>query len=256
MNGENITDNSRSPIATRIGSFDSNRKAQLRNSSESNNIHNSPFLIKRSSNQHQAFSSNSQIKNFCSENPNANKIYTPSPNNSFKGKLSDRFIPANSGINLLEKFEIAQKWENQSESPTKSNVNVSNSNEKQMNTYSNLLQNNFFNNTKSDNTVIKSKIFEFKSEAKKKQTNWETIMESCDETESFARKISTKPYKILEAPGLIDDFYLNLVDWSSNNDIAVGLNNSVYLWCANKTQVVNLLNYTGDKYVSSVIWNN
>jgi len=29
------------------------------------------------------------------------------------------------------------------------------------------------------------------------------------------RKISPNPYRILEAPGLSDDFYLNLVDWSN-----------------------------------------
>jgi hypothetical protein len=63
-----------------------------------------------------------------------------------------------------------------------------------------------------------------------------------------------KSYKIIDAPGLIDDFYLNLVDWSSKNDIAVGQNNCVYLWCSNKTQCVKLLGYEGEKYVSSVIW--
>ena len=31
------------------------------------------------------------------------------------------------------------------------------------------------------------------------------------------RKISTVPYKVLDAPALQDDFYLNLVDWSSFN---------------------------------------
>jgi len=28
------------------------------------------------------------------------------------------------------------------------------------------------------------------------------------------RKISKKPYKVLDAPNLQDDFYLNLLDWS------------------------------------------
>jgi WD40 repeat protein len=29
------------------------------------------------------------------------------------------------------------------------------------------------------------------------------------------RKIASNPYRVLDAPGLCDDFYLNLVDWSS-----------------------------------------
>ena len=38
------------------------------------------------------------------------------------------------------------------------------------------------------------------------------------------------PFKVLEAPALQDDFYLNLIDWSPQNYIAVGLATSVYLW--------------------------
>ena len=37
------------------------------------------------------------------------------------------------------------------------------------------------------------------------------------------RKISKIPYKILDAPMLCDDFYLNLLDWSANNVLAVAL---------------------------------
>jgi len=37
------------------------------------------------------------------------------------------------------------------------------------------------------------------------------------------RKIPKSPFKVLDAPQLTDDFYLNLVDWSSENVLAVGL---------------------------------
>lgn len=37
------------------------------------------------------------------------------------------------------------------------------------------------------------------------------------------RKISSQPYKILDAPNLCDDFYLNLMDWSLSNILAVAL---------------------------------
>lgn len=39
------------------------------------------------------------------------------------------------------------------------------------------------------------------------------------------RKISTKPYKILDAPGLSGDFYTNILDWTSSNLVVVALNN-------------------------------
>ena len=49
-------------------------------------------------------------------------------------------------------------------------------------------------------------------------------------TEKKTRKVNKKPYKILQAPNLQDDFYLNLVDWSDNNQIAVALDTSLYIW--------------------------
>jgi WD40 repeat protein len=69
------------------------------------------------------------------------------------------------------------------------------------------------------------------------------------------RKFSNKPYKIVEAPGLLDDFYLNLLDWSNKNDVAVGLDNSLCLYSTSKNQMFNLFSYDSDKYVSSLIWN-
>ena len=47
-----------------------------------------------------------------------------------------------------------------------------------------------------------------------------------------SRKISKIPFKVLDAPQLVDDFYLNLVDWSDSNNLAVSLARSVYIWNA------------------------
>lgn len=44
------------------------------------------------------------------------------------------------------------------------------------------------------------------------------------------RKISRVPYKVLDAPLLTDDFYLNLLSWSSTNVLAVALARDVYTW--------------------------
>lgn len=43
--------------------------------------------------------------------------------------------------------------------------------------------------------------------------------------------------QVLDAPALADDFYLNLVDWSSQNVLAVGLGSCVYLWSAASSAV-------------------
>jgi len=51
------------------------------------------------------------------------------------------------------------------------------------------------------------------------------------------REIPKTPYKVLDAPDLQDDFYLNLVDWSSTNFMGVGLGTCVYLWNASTSRV-------------------
>lgn len=43
-------------------------------------------------------------------------------------------------------------------------------------------------------------------------------------------KIERQPVKVLEAPSLLDDYYLNLVAWSKTNLIAVGLEDTVYMF--------------------------
>jgi len=47
--------------------------------------------------------------------------------------------------------------------------------------------------------------------------------------------------QVLDAPALQDDFYLNLVDWSSQNVLAVGLGSCVYLWSACTSKACLLL---------------
>ncbi|XP_072986074.1 B-type cell cycle switch protein ccs52A-like [Typha latifolia] len=68
------------------------------------------------------------------------------------------------------------------------------------------------------------------------------------------RKVPRSPYKVLDAPALQDDFYLNLVDWSSHNVLAVGLGNCVYLWNACSSKVTKLCDLGVDDSVCSVGW--
>ena len=69
------------------------------------------------------------------------------------------------------------------------------------------------------------------------------------------RKIAKTPFKVLDAPELQDDFYLNLLDWSSQNTMCVGLGTSVYLWSACTCQVSKLCDLQDDgDVVTSVSW--
>lgn len=51
------------------------------------------------------------------------------------------------------------------------------------------------------------------------------------------RRIQMVPERVLDAPGLADDYYLNLLDWSSTNLLAVGLEGTVYVWNATTGEV-------------------
>jgi len=68
------------------------------------------------------------------------------------------------------------------------------------------------------------------------------------------RKIPKAPFKVLDAPMLQDDFYLNLVDWSSNNILAVGLNGAVYVWSASNQRVSKLCEVPETDSITSVAW--
>jgi cell division cycle protein 20 (cofactor of APC complex) len=68
------------------------------------------------------------------------------------------------------------------------------------------------------------------------------------------RRIPSAPERVLDAPGLVDDYYLNLLDWSSGNQVAIGLERSVYVWSADTGSVASLLECPADTYISSVKW--
>lgn len=70
------------------------------------------------------------------------------------------------------------------------------------------------------------------------------------------RKIAKIPYKILDAPSLVDDFYLNLLDWSSSNHISIGLQHAVYIWSAVTNKATKLHETaTTESTICSVAWN-
>lgn len=73
-------------------------------------------------------------------------------------------------------------------------------------------------------------------------------------TRRSSRRIARSPFKVLDAPALADDFYLNLVDWSSQNILAVGLGACVYLWSASTSKVTTLCDLGPQDCVCSVSW--
>ncbi|KIK68214.1 hypothetical protein GYMLUDRAFT_91777 [Collybiopsis luxurians FD-317 M1] len=71
-----------------------------------------------------------------------------------------------------------------------------------------------------------------------------------------SRKIPTQPERVLDAPGMVDDFYLNLLSWSCQNALAVGLEASTYIWRADTGAVTLVGEAPEGSYVSSVDFSN
>lgn len=68
------------------------------------------------------------------------------------------------------------------------------------------------------------------------------------------KKIPMVPERVLDAPGLVDDFYLNLLAWSLINLLAIGLEDSVYIWNATTGAVKLLCNLPNKMLVTSLRW--
>ncbi|VEU19678.1 DEKNAAC100436 [Brettanomyces naardenensis] len=68
------------------------------------------------------------------------------------------------------------------------------------------------------------------------------------------RSIPKVPYRVLDAPELADDFYLNLVDWGSQDILGVGLGSCVYLWDASTGSVNRLCDLGPGDSITSLSW--
>ncbi|KAJ8771356.1 hypothetical protein K2173_026533 [Erythroxylum novogranatense] len=69
------------------------------------------------------------------------------------------------------------------------------------------------------------------------------------------RYIPQTSERTLDAPDLVDDFYLNLLDWGSSNVLAIALGSTVYLWDASNGSTSELVTIEDENGpVTSVNW--
>lgn len=89
-----------------------------------------------------------------------------------------------------------------------------------------------------------AKILAFKEKAKPAESGYQNKMrvlfsqnKAVATNNKRARSINCSAERILDAPDMSDDFYLNLLDWSSQNTLAVALGQTVYLWNASSGEI-------------------
>ena len=181
---------------------------------------------------------------------------------------ADRFIPKRNTPLSQDLFNLPKKF---NESPQ--DISIYSQKEQDELIYSNILEqkildfDEFLNkdsekkiDSRFDNNYSSRKKLLIFSHQKKKKNNFcspyknKTMIKQTKVMKSIknSRKISKIAYKILDAPGIIDDFHMNILDWSKKNVIGISLSNNVYLFekIKNKNKVSNLVELKDNFYTS------
>lgn len=190
------------------------------------------------------------------------------------GTALDRFIPCRVRNNWQTNF-ISSSKANESPAQTNKKQRDSADNHRDSLVYSCLLKNELLganivdvktvSDERSSHALQNNSLFSFRTPTKADTNDSSPYSLSPVSIKSqrllrsprkATRKISRIPFKVLDAPELQDDFYLNLVDWSAQNVLAVGLGSCVYLWSACTSQVTRLCDLSSDdnNTVTSVSW--
>eukprot|EP00056_Hartaetosiga_gracilis_P010976 m.164160 g.164160 ORF g.164160 m.164160 type:complete len:470 (-) comp13423_c0_seq1:444-1853(-) len=169
---------------------------------------------------------------------NSSAIHSNQPSNpATPKKQNDRFIPQRANMDI--------------QAASHNLMDNCNSNSKNNN-----------NNGSSSSSVTDSKILSFKSAAPKPKHGFQSDLRVMYTQNNVVRKpkkvsrmIPQAPERVLDAPELHNDFYLNLLDWSVSNTVAIALDDTVYLWNASSGGITELCQLEGqDSYVSSLRW--
>ncbi|KAI0316645.1 WD40 repeat-like protein [Amylostereum chailletii] len=103
----------------------------------------------------------------------------------------------------------------------------------------------------SDNTLAQQREF-----ARPLYARPGSVASSTGATTNKTRKIPTQPERVLDAPGVVDDFYLNLLSWSVLNVVAIALGEHTYIWKADTGEVTHVGAAPEGSFISSVDFSN
>merc|ERR1719183_1139187 len=165
-----------------------------------------------------------------------------------KQKVHDRFIPSRCGVD----FDVSHL------NLTKENKAPEGADERERKEYEDLLAQGLFDG-QEQNKVLNFAPREVPAvdgfQRGLREVYTVNRMQSAPARRVNRRYISQNPERILDAPELMDDFYLNLLDWNQDNILAVALGQTVYLWNATNGNIQELMQATGtDNYITSISW--
>lgn len=159
----------------------------------------------------------------------------------------DRFIPSRSGMDLdVSHYNLTKENCNPNMIDT---ISPSPSKEG----YNKVLAESLFDGQ------IGSKVLAFKSKAPvpKETSNLHRVLYASTKivtsetvsSKKVTRHIASNAERILDAPNLVNDYYLNLIDWSMNNILAIALSDTCYLWNAATGEISELMKTTEESNI-------
>ena len=248
----NISNNNDKNIIT------GDRFIPLKNNSD-NNLQN--FILNSSPFNFNSSNSPQKVESISSSEGKIEKNYINFIIDNMLKISSDKFVVKNNNIRKNKIFSFSKRIYN---TATKNKLN-NNNEDIDMNQGNSLnLSRSFHKNKNNVEYVKNNKIYfgddiynhinDFYREKEKNILSKENNYES--DYNKIYRKIPKTPFRVLDAPNLIDDYYLNLLDWGKENIIAVALSDEIYLWNDTKAKASLLMTYTNNNSISEDISNN
>ena len=233
----------------------------LKNNSD-NNLQN--FILNSSPFNFNSSNSPQKVESISSSEGKIEKNYINFIIDNMLKISSDKFVVKNNNIRKNNIFSFSKRIYSTA-TKNKLNNNFNNNEDIDMNQGNSLnLSRSFHKNKNNVECVKNNKIYfgddiynhinDFYREKEKNILSKENNYES--DYNKIYRKIPKTPFRVLDAPNLIDDYYLNLLDWGKENIIAVALSDEIYLWNDTKAKASLLMTYTNNNSISEDISNN
>ena len=233
----------------------------LKNNSD-NNLQN--FILNSSPFNFNSSNSPQKVESISSSEGKIEKNYINFIIDNMLKISSDKFVVKNNNIRKNKIFSFSKRIYSTA-TKNKLNNNFNNNEDIDMNQGNSLnLSRSFHKNKNNVEFVKNNKIYfgddiynhinDFYREKEKNILSKENNYES--DYNKIYRKIPKTPFRVLDAPNLIDDYYLNLLDWGKENIIAVALSDEIYLWNDTKAKASLLMTYTNNNSISEDISNN
>lgn len=183
---------------------------------------------------------------------------TPTPNKGPKtpSAVGDRFIPNRATTNFELGHFLLKQDKDKDEENEQNTGNITNT----AKTPSKIAHQKLISEAMQMGDVKTTRVLSYRSKAPAAPDSHENphkvvySIKTPISTKAGTRFIPPTSDRILDAPDFKNDYYLNLMDWSSDNIVTVALGRAVYLWNAATGSIEQLVEYEEGEHACSLSW--